>query len=72
MMKFLKGLPVLVAILLVILLIAIAIGFQGVIVYLVWNYLVLWLIPTLPVLGFTQSCVAGVILSILGSFFRSK
>lgn len=72
MKEFLKGLPILVAIILVLIILAIAVGFQGLIVYLVWNFLVLWLIPTLPALGFIQSCVAGVILSILGGFFRSK
>lgn len=59
-----------VAILLIIVAIAIMFFFNGLVVFLVWKYLVLWLIPTLPVLSYIQSCVAAVILSVIGSFFK--
>ena len=59
-------------ILLAILLIPLLVAFQGLIIWFVWNYLVIFLIPTLPAIGFIKSCVAGVVLSVLGSFFRGS
>ena len=61
-----------VLILLFIILIPLLIAFQGLVVWFVWNYLVLFIVPTLPALGFFKSCIVGVVLSVLGSFFRGS
>lgn len=52
-------------------LITIALALSGGMFFLVWNYLVLWLIPHLPYLTFLQSVVASVVLSFFGSFFKN-
>lgn len=56
---------------LVLILITIALAISGGMFFLVWNYLVLWLIPHLPYLTFLQSLVASVILNFFGSFFKN-
>lgn len=57
--------------LLILILITIALAISGGVFFLVWNYLVLWLIPPLPYLTFSQSVVASVVLSFFGSFFKN-
>jgi hypothetical protein len=49
----------------------ITLAISGGVFFLVWNYLVLWLIPHLPCLTFLQSVVASIVLSFFGSFFRN-
>ena len=61
----------LVTIPLILILITIALAISGGVFFLVWNYLVLWLIPHLPYLTFLQSVVASVVLSFFGSFFKN-
>lgn len=56
---------------LILILITIVLAISGGMFFLVWNYLVLWLIPHLPYLTFLQSVVASVVLSFFGSFFRN-
>lgn len=56
---------------LILLLITIALAISGGVFFLVWNYLVLWLIPHLPYLTFLQSVAASVVLSFFGSFFKN-
>lgn len=56
---------------LILILITIALAISGGAFFLVWNYLVLWLIPHLPYLTFLQSVVASVVLSFFGSFFKN-
>ena len=56
---------------LTLILITIALAISGGMFFLVWNYLVLWLIPHLPYLTFLQSLVASVILNFFGSFFKN-
>ena len=56
---------------LILILITIALAASGGLFFLVWNYLVLWLIPHLPYLTFLQSVVASVVLSFFGSFFKN-
>lgn len=56
---------------LILILITIALAISGGVFFLVWNYLVLWLIPHLPYLTFSQSVVASIVLSFFGSFFRN-
>ena len=56
---------------LILILITIALAISGGVFFLVWNYLVLWLIPHLPYLTFLQSVVASVVLSFFGSFFKN-
>lgn len=56
---------------LILLLITTALAISGGVFFLVWNYLVLWLIPHLPYLTFLQSVVASVVLSFFGSFFKN-
>lgn len=56
---------------LILILIPITIAISGGVFFLVWNYLVLWLIPPLPHLTFLQSVVASVVLSFFGSFFKN-
>ena len=56
---------------LVLILITIALAIQGGAFFLVWNYLVLWLIPHLPYLTYLQSVVASVVLSFFSSFFKN-
>ena len=48
-----------------------AIAIQGVCIYFIWNWLLLFLIPTLPTLTFIQASAMGVILSAFGAFFRT-
>ena len=48
-----------------------AIAIQGVWIYFIWNWLLLFLIPTLPTLTFIQASAMGVILSAFGAFFRT-
>lgn len=48
-----------------------AIAIQGVLIYFIWNWLLLFLIPTLPTLTFIQATVAGVVLSVFGAFFKT-
>lgn len=55
----------------ILILITIALAISGGIFFLVWNYLVLWLIPHLPYLTFLQSMVASVVLNYFGSFFKN-
>lgn len=64
-----KGWIVMIPVILILIIIALAIS--GGVFFLVWNYLVLWLIPTLPYLTFPQSVVASLVLSFFGSFFRN-
>ena len=54
---------------LILIFITIALAISGGVFFLVWNYLVLWLIPHLPYLTFLQSIVASVVLRFFGSFF---
>ena len=56
---------------LILILITIALAISGGAFFLVWNYLVLWLIPHLPYLTFLQSVVASLVLSFFGSFFKN-
>ena len=56
---------------LILLFITIALAISGGLFFLVWNYLVLWLIPHLPYLTFPQSVVASIVLSFFGSFFKN-
>lgn len=56
---------------LILILITIVLAISGGMFFLVWNYLVLWLIPHLPYLTFLQSVVASMVLSFFGSFFRN-
>lgn len=56
---------------LVLIIITIALAISGGVFFLVWNYLVLWLIPHLPYLTYLQSVVASVVLSFFGSFFKN-
>lgn len=56
---------------LILILITIVLAISGGVFFLVWNYLVLWLIPHLPYLTFLQSVVASIVLSFFGSFFRN-
>lgn len=56
---------------LILILTTIALAISGGMFFLVWNYLVLWLIPHLPYLTFLQSTVAFVILNFFGSFFKN-
>jgi hypothetical protein len=56
---------------LILILITIVLAISGGMFFLVWNYLVLWLIPHLPYLTFLQSVVASIVLSFFGSFFRN-
>ncbi len=56
---------------LILILITIVLAISGGMFFLVWNYLVLWLIPHLPYLTFLQSVVASVVLSFFGSFFKN-
>ena len=56
---------------LILILITIALAISGGMFFLVWNYLVLWLIPHLPYLTFLQSIVASVVLGYFGSFFKN-
>ncbi len=56
---------------LILILITIALAISGGVFFLVWNYLVLWLIPHLPYLTFLQSVVASLVLSFFGSFFKN-
>ena len=56
---------------LILILITIALAISGGLFFLVWNYLVLWLIPHLPCLTFLQSVAAFVVLSFFGSFFKN-
>lgn len=55
----------------ILVLITIALAISGGMFFLVWNYLVLWLIPHLPYLTFLQSMVASVVLNFFGSFFKN-
>lgn len=55
----------------ILILITIALAMSGGMFFLVWNYLVLWLIPHLPYLTFLQSLVASVVLNFFGSFFKN-
>ncbi len=55
----------------ILILITIALAISGGAFFLVWNYLVLWLIPYLPYLTFLQSMVASVVLSFFGSYFKN-
>ena len=64
-----KGWMVMIPIILI--LITIALVISGSMFFLVWNYLVLWLIPHLPYLTFLQSVAASIVLSFFGSFFKS-
>lgn len=57
---------------LVLIIITIALAISGGMFFLVWNYLVLWLIPHLPYLTFLQSVVASVVLGFFGSFFKNN
>lgn len=54
---------------LILIIITIALAISGGMFFLVWNYLVLWLIPHLPYLTFLQSIVASIVLRFFGSFF---
>ena len=54
----------------ILLIVPIALFLQGLLIYLVYNYLVLWIIPTLPVIGYIKACVIGIILCFIGSFFK--
>lgn len=56
---------------LILILITIVLAISGGVFFLVWNYLVLWLIPHLPYLTFLQSVVASLVLSFFGSFFKN-
>ncbi len=56
---------------LILILTTIALAISGGMFFLVWNYLVLWLIPHLPYLTFLQSLVASVVLNFFGSFFKN-
>ena len=56
---------------LILILITRALAMSGGMFFLVWNYLVLWLIPYLPYLTFLQSMVASVVLSFFGSYFKN-
>lgn len=56
---------------LILILITIALAISGGVFFLMWNYLVLWLIPHLPYLTYLQSVVASVVLSFFGSFFKN-
>ena len=56
---------------LILILITIVLAISGGVFFLVWNYLVLWLIPHLPCLTFLQSVAAFVVLSFFGSFFKN-
>ena len=56
---------------LILIIIIIALAISGGIFFLVWNYLVLWLIPPLPSLTFLQSIAASIVLGFFGSFFRN-
>ena len=56
---------------LILIIITIALAISGGVFFLVWNYLVLWLIPPLPYLTFLQSVAASVVLSFFGSFFKN-
>ena len=56
---------------LILILITIVLAISGGEIFLVWNYLVLWLIPQLPYLTFLQSVAAFVVLSFFGSFFKN-
>ena len=49
----------------------ITLAISGGVFFLVWNYLVLWLIPHLPCLTFLQSLVASAVLNFFGSFFKN-
>ena len=55
----------------ILILITIGLAISGGMFFLVWNYLVLWLIPHLPYLTFLQSVVASLVLSFFGSFFKN-
>ena len=55
----------------ILILITIGLAISGGMFFLVWNYLVLWLIPHLPYLTFLQSLVASTVLSFFGSYFRN-
>ena len=61
---------VIAVILFIMLLIPLAFFLQGLLIYLAYNYLVLWVIPTLPVISYFKACVVGVILGFIGSFFK--
>ena len=56
---------------LILIIIIIALAISGGIFFLVWNYLVLWLIPPLPSLTFLQSIAASIVLGFFGSFFKN-
>lgn len=56
---------------LILILSTITLAILGGVFFLVWNYLVLWLIPHLPCLTFLQSVAAFVVLSFFGSFFKN-
>lgn len=64
-----KGWMVMIPVILILIIIALAIS--GGVFFLVWNYLVLWLMPDLPCLTFPQSVVGSLVLSFFGSFFRN-
>lgn len=55
----------------ILILITIALAIYGGMFFLVWNYLVLWLIPHLPYLTFLQSVGASVVLGFFGNFFKN-
>lgn len=61
---------VIAVILFIMLLISLAFFLQGLLIYLAYNYLVLWVIPTLPVISYFKACVVGVILGFIRSFFK--
>lgn len=56
---------------LILILTTIALAISGGMFFLVWNYLVLWLIPHLPYLTFLQSVIASVVLNFFSSFFKN-
>jgi hypothetical protein len=60
-----------VTLLLILVISTITLAISGGVFFLVWNYLVLWLIPHLPCLTFLQSVAAFVVLSFFGSFFKN-
>ena len=64
-----KGYMVMLPLILIFIIVALAIS--GGLFFLVWNYLVLWLIPSLPSLTFLQSIAASIVLGFFGSFFRN-
>lgn len=62
------------ACLLTLVVLVIALLLNGFLVYIAWNWLILEIVPALTTytLTYLQCCAIGVVLSIIGGFFKGK